>query len=152
MLSEAIVSARKPQKVSQTTLKWTKLVCYRCSAHYILGERTGSGEGRLEHILEVTRKPIEWLIPTKLVLTGGVIKHAYLEHCVASAPNSCTNSAHQQPRDQQFVCYRGNLAVHGRFMGVSCVWWTAFCCLKNKLGGTEEVDVERGGEQKTEHV
>ena len=37
-------------------------------------------------------------------------------------------------------------------MGVSCLWWTTFCCLKNKLGGTEEVDVERGGDQKTEHV
>lgn len=47
---------------------------------------------------------------------------------------------------------RGNLAVHGQFMGVSCLWWTTFCCLKNKLGGTEEVDVERGGEQKSEHV
>ncbi len=52
----------KSEKVSQTILTWTKLVCYRCSAHYVLGERAGSGEGRLEHILKVTRKPIEWLI------------------------------------------------------------------------------------------
>ena len=48
--------------------------------------------------------------------------------------------------------HRGNLEKHGSFMGISCMYWSILCCLKDCFGGTEEVDVESGGKKHKEHV